>query len=112
MTNKVAVVTDSTASIPEEMLEELNIRTVAYNTHRGQEVLRDLGASQPDFLLPLIQQPGLLLIGIDTAPHQAQVWSGKQAAAAQAANLIGIVQKNNPVRPRSRGGENEKATCI
>ncbi len=42
MENKVAVLTDSTASIPEEMLSELNIRTVAYYIHRGQEVLRDL----------------------------------------------------------------------
>jgi DegV family protein with EDD domain len=39
---KVAIVTDSTASIPEEMLKQLNIRTVAYYIHRGEEVLRDL----------------------------------------------------------------------
>jgi DegV family protein with EDD domain len=38
----VAVVTDSTASIPKSLLEELNIQTVAYYIHRGQEVLRDL----------------------------------------------------------------------
>jgi DegV family protein with EDD domain len=38
----VAVVTDSTASIPKPLLEELNIQTVAYYIHRGQEVLRDL----------------------------------------------------------------------
>jgi DegV family protein with EDD domain len=42
MENIVAVLTDSVASIPEEMLSELNIRTVAYYIHRGQEVLRDL----------------------------------------------------------------------
>jgi fatty acid kinase fatty acid binding subunit len=42
MYRKVAVLTDSTASIPEPMLAELNIRTVAYYIHRGQEVLRDL----------------------------------------------------------------------
>jgi DegV family protein with EDD domain len=38
----VAVLTDSTASIPEEWLEHFHIRTVAYYIHRGQEVLRDL----------------------------------------------------------------------
>ena len=38
----VAVVTDSCASIPEELLKPLHIRTVAYYIHRGQEVLRDL----------------------------------------------------------------------
>jgi fatty acid kinase fatty acid binding subunit len=40
--SKVAVLTDSIASIPEPILEELEIRTVAYYIHRGQEVLRDL----------------------------------------------------------------------
>lgn len=38
----VAVVTDSCASIPEELLKPLHIQTVAYYIHRGQEVLRDL----------------------------------------------------------------------
>jgi fatty acid-binding protein DegV len=42
----VAVLTDSTASIPETMLAELNIQTVAYYIHRGQEVLRDLVSIQ------------------------------------------------------------------
>ena len=40
--SQVAVVTDSTASIPETMLAELNIHVVAYYIHRGKEVLRDL----------------------------------------------------------------------
>ena len=39
---KVAVVTDSCASIPQKIIEELNIQTVPYYIHRGQEVLRDL----------------------------------------------------------------------
>jgi DegV family protein with EDD domain len=38
----VAIVTDSVASIPEALIKELNIQTVAYYIHRGQEVLRDL----------------------------------------------------------------------
>jgi DegV family protein with EDD domain len=67
MTKQVAVVTDSTASIPEEMLAELNIRTVAYYIHRGQEVLRDLVTIQrKEFLdwlatasvLPTTASPG------------------------------------------------------
>jgi DegV family protein with EDD domain len=67
MTKRVAVVTDSTASIPEEMLKELNIRTVAYYIHRGQEVLRDLVTIQrAEFLdwlsttniLPTTASPG------------------------------------------------------
>ena len=47
----VAVLTDSTASIPEDILGCLHIRTVAYYIHRGQEVLRDLVTIQRDEFL-------------------------------------------------------------
>jgi fatty acid kinase fatty acid binding subunit len=47
----LAVVTDSTASIPEPMLKELNIHVVAYYIHRGKEVLRDLVTIQRDEFL-------------------------------------------------------------
>lgn len=47
----IAVVTDSCASIPEEIMNQLNIRTVAYYIHRGQEVLRDLVTIQRDEFL-------------------------------------------------------------
>ncbi|MFC1936294.1 DegV family protein [Chloroflexota bacterium] len=40
--SKIAVVTDSVASIPEPLIEELNIHLVHYYIHRGEEVLRDL----------------------------------------------------------------------
>jgi len=40
--SKVAVVTDSCASIPEELINQLNIHWVPYYIHRGSEVLRDL----------------------------------------------------------------------
>lgn len=49
--SNVAVVTDSCASIPEEMLKNLNIHTVAYYLHRGQEVLRDLVTIQREEFL-------------------------------------------------------------
>jgi DegV family protein with EDD domain len=39
---EVAVVTDSCASIPESILETLNIHWVPYYIHRGKEVLLDL----------------------------------------------------------------------
>ncbi len=48
---RVAVLTDSCASIPENLLERLHIRTVAYYIHRGQEVLRDLVTIQRDEFL-------------------------------------------------------------
>jgi DegV family protein with EDD domain len=63
----VAVLTDSCASIPESFLNQLNIRTVAYYIHRGQEVLYDLVTIQrQEFLewlataktLPTTASPG------------------------------------------------------
>lgn len=47
----VAVLTDSCASIPEELLDHLCIRTVAYYLHRGQEILRDLVTVQREEFL-------------------------------------------------------------
>jgi DegV family protein with EDD domain len=47
----IAIVTDSTASIPETILRELNINVVAYYIHRGREVLRDLVTIQRDEFL-------------------------------------------------------------
>jgi DegV family protein with EDD domain len=47
----IAVLTDSTASIPEHFLECLQIRTVAYYIHRGQDVLRDLVTIQREEFL-------------------------------------------------------------
>lgn len=38
----VGVLTDSCASIPERLIEELNIKIVPYYLHQGQETLRDL----------------------------------------------------------------------
>lgn len=49
--SNVAIVTDSTASIPEGMLRELNIHVVAYYIHRGREVLRDLVTIQREEFL-------------------------------------------------------------
>jgi DegV family protein with EDD domain len=49
--SQVAVVTDSCASIPESLMEQLRIHTVAYYIHCGQEVLRDLVTIQRDEFL-------------------------------------------------------------
>ena len=46
--SNVAIVTDSAASIPEAIIERLNIHWVPYYIHRGQEVLRDLVTIQRD----------------------------------------------------------------
>ncbi len=47
----VAVLTDSCASLPDEIMQKLDIRTVAYYIHRGQEVLRDLVTIQREEFL-------------------------------------------------------------
>ncbi len=47
----VAVVTDSCASIPEPMIQALDIRWVPYYIHRGKEVLRDLVTAQRELVL-------------------------------------------------------------
>jgi len=45
---RVAIVTDSVVSIPEQLLTSLKIHWVAYYIHRGGEVLRDLLTIQRD----------------------------------------------------------------
>jgi DegV family protein with EDD domain len=46
--SRVAVVTDSCASIPESLIQALKIHWVPYYIHRGQETLRDLVTAQRD----------------------------------------------------------------
>ena len=47
----IAGLTDSTAGVPEALMESLHIKTVAHYLHRGQEVLRDLVTiGRDDFL--------------------------------------------------------------
>ena len=47
----IAIVTDSTACIPQDLREELQIHEVAYYIHRGVEVLRDLVTIQREEFL-------------------------------------------------------------
>ena len=49
--SRIAVLTDSTASIPEALMQSLRIETVAYYIHRGHEVLRDLVTIQREEFL-------------------------------------------------------------
>jgi DegV family protein with EDD domain len=52
---QVAVVTDSCASIPENLIQSLNIHWVAYYIHRGQEILRDRVTIQLDEFLQWLE---------------------------------------------------------
>jgi DegV family protein with EDD domain len=47
----IAILTDSCASIPENLLKTLKIHSVAYYIHRGEEVLRDLVTVQREEFL-------------------------------------------------------------
>jgi hypothetical protein len=58
-------------------------------------VIFDLGSVKPEALLSLLQQPDLLLIGIDPDTHQALVWSGRQATAVAAADLVNVIHNHS-----------------
>ena len=106
---KTAIVTDSTASIPQDLSKELNIHQVAYYIHRGAEVLRDLISIQrPEFLkwlptaekLPKTASPGpgdyvsiyekLANDGIEeiASIHMTSKGSGAYQAARAAQDII------------------------
>ena len=55
----------------------------------------DTSAVGPDFPSSLLQQPDLLLIGIDPETHQALVWSGRQAAAIDAVDLLNVIRQKD-----------------
>lgn len=105
----VAVVTDSCASIPEYLIEQMNIHTVAYYIHRGKEVLRDLvNIQRNEFLrwlpsastLPTTASPGpgdyfqkyqqLILAGTKEilSIHMTSRGSGAYQAARVAASMV------------------------
>jgi hypothetical protein len=59
--------------------------------HCPAGVIFDLAVIEPDLLLSLLQQPGLLLIGINPETHQVMVWSGREAAVVVAADLVDVI---------------------
>jgi hypothetical protein len=83
---------------PEKLPDELRAYCPA--------LIFDTGTIQPEFLLSLFQQPGLLLIGIDPETHRALVWSGRQAAAVDAADLVQVIIGTGPADPSPGLGSN------
>ena len=75
------------------VLEELPADWVAilHELHPSA-VIFDLGSMQPDFPLRILLQSNLLLIGIDPETHRALVWSRRQEVAAEARDLLEIIQ--------------------
>ena len=60
--------------------------------HCPVALIFDTTTGQLDFPSFLLQQPGLQLIGIDPETHRALVWSGRQAAAVEAADLLSVIR--------------------
>ena len=86
---RVAVVTDSTASLPEALLQSLHIRTVAYYLHRGHEVLRDLITIQRDEFLRWL--PSARVAPTTAAPGPGDYLEAYEELAAEgAAEIISI----------------------
>lgn len=56
-------------------------------------IIFDLKAIPPDFPPSFLQQPGLVLIGIDPETHQALVWSGQQFSPLSMEEFIELIQK-------------------
>jgi len=83
--NPVVVLTDSCASLPEKLIQELNIEMVAYYIHRGQEVLRDLVTIQRAEFLRWMQTASFL-------PTTASPGPGDYFHAYQALAERGIEQ--------------------
>lgn len=82
----VAVLTDSCASIPEAILKQLNIHTVAYYIHRGQEVLYDLVTVQrQEFLDWLVTAK---TIPTTASPGPGDYFKAYQDLASQGAGEI------------------------
>ncbi|HVM73219.1 MAG TPA: DegV family protein [Anaerolineales bacterium] len=86
---KLAVLTDSTASIPENLLEELHIHTVAYYIHRGKEVLRDLVTIQREEFLRWLATASVLPTTASPGPGD-YVEAYKRLAEAGAEEIISI----------------------
>lgn len=57
-------------------------------------IIFDMGAMQHEFPLSFLQQLNLLLIGINPETHQALVWSGRQAEAVVASDLVNVIFSN------------------
>lgn len=106
---KIAIVTDSTACIPDYLIDKLPIHEVAYYIHRGVEVLRDLvTVDRKDFLkwlptateLPKTASPGpgdyiqvyenLARQGVQSifSIHMTSKGSGAYQAAVAAASML------------------------
>jgi len=83
---QVAIVTDSCASIPEDLIDQLAIHTVAYYIHRGREVLRDLVTIQRDEFIRWL--PGASELPTTASPGPGDYFQKYQSLLAKGMNDI------------------------
>ncbi len=86
----VAIVTDSCASIPENLLKSLHIHTVAYYIHRGGEVLRDLVTIQRDDFLRWLPTAAALPTTASPGPGDYLTQYRELAEVAGADEIVSI----------------------
>ncbi len=73
-------------------------------TMAADAILFDLESARPTDAFSLLATcPGLQLIGINPDRDQVLVWSGRQAPAISAADLIGIIQQKESNFNRFKG---------
>ena len=98
---RVAVVTDSTVGLPETFLGSLNIKTVAYYLHRGQEVLRDLVTIQRSEFLRWL--PTARVAPTTAAPGPGDYLEAyEELIRGGAEEIISIHMRRKSARPTSR----------
>jgi DegV family protein with EDD domain len=103
MTN-VAIVTDSCASIPENLIEQMDIHTVAYYIHRGQDVLRDLVTIQRDEFLRWMS--GASALPTTASPGPGDYFQQYQELISRGINEI------LSIHITSRGSAAYEAACV
>ncbi|MGD8604947.1 MAG: DegV family protein [Anaerolineales bacterium] len=84
--SKVAVVTDSCASIPSKLIQSLNIQSIPYYIHRGQEVLRDLVTIDADSFYRWL--PTATVLPTTASPGPGDYLSKYRELAQQGVNEI------------------------
>jgi DegV family protein with EDD domain len=102
--SQVSVVTDSCASIPENLLEQLGIQTVAYYIHRGQEVLRDLVTIQRDEFLAWL--PNASVLPTTASPGPGDYFQKYESLILNGASEILSIHMT------SRGSGAYQAACV
>ena len=103
----IAVVTDSTASLPETLMQNLHISTVAYYIHRGQEVLRDLLTIQREEFLRWL--PSARVAPTTAAPGPGEYLEAYEEAAREGAEEIISIHMSSKISAAYEAATTAKA---